>query len=299
MEASSACSHKVRRSVAPVAVGACVWLVMPAQAFAKALVRFIHAVPGVGKADVTVDGRKVGAIGFGRATGFASVRSGAIDWALSGGGKTLAKGRTTVGRGAYDVVVLQHDSGVRLGVYRSRAGKPGTALVRVIHAAPELGSPQLTVDGKVAVKSLAYTKATPYVPLSAGAHSLGAKRPQGASPMLSSAQLTVQNGRSYSAVVVGTRGQRVRVIGLVDRGGPRTGGAGHGTAPSGDFSAGRPSTVVVKPGDSLWVIARRLLGRRASNAAIERRLQSIYAANASRIGTGNPNLIFPGTRLQV
>jgi Domain of unknown function (DUF4397)/LysM domain len=296
-------SRVLRRGVAPVVVGACVWMVMPAQAFAKAVVRFVHAVPGVGKAEVSVnDGsglEKVGAIGFGQATGFHSVRSGAFHWSLSGGGKTLAKGTTTVGNGAYDLVVLEQNSQVKLGVYKAQGGKPGTALVRVIHAAPELGSPELTVDGKVAVKSLAYTKATPYVPLAAGTHNLGANRPGDKTPLVSSAHLTVQNGKSYSAVVVGTRGQRVRVVALLDRGGSAAPGTGRTSVVSGAHSASGRSTVVVRPGDSLWLIARRLTGPQASNEAVEEKLLSIWDANSGRIGTGDPNLIFPGTRLVV
>jgi Domain of unknown function (DUF4397)/LysM domain len=295
-------SRVLQRSVASAAVGACVWMVMPAEAFAKAVVRFVHAVPGVGKAEVSVnDGsgpEKVGAIGFGQATGFHSVRSGAFQWSLSGGGKTLAKGTTTVGNGAYDLVVLEQNSQVKLGVYKARGGKPGTALVRVIHAAPELGSPELTVDGKVAVKSLAYTKATPYVPLAAGTHNLGADRPGDKTPLVSSAHLTVQNGESYSAVVVGTRGQRVRVVPLLDRGGPAH-GTGRTSVVSGAHSTSGRSIVVVKPGDSLWSIARRLIGPQASNEAVEHKLLSIWDANFRRIGTGDPNLIFPGTRLAV
>jgi hypothetical protein len=296
-------SRVLKRSVASAAIGACVWMVMPAEAFAKAIVRFVHAVPGVGKAEVSInDGsglEKVGAIGFGQATGFRSVRSGAFQWSLSGGGKTLAKGTTTVGNGAYDLVVLEQNSQVKLGVYKARGGKPGTALVRVIHAAPELGSPELTVDGKVAVKSLAYTKATPYVPLAAGTHNLGADRPGDKTPLVSSAHLAVQNGKAYSAVVVGTRGQRVRVVPLLDRGGSSAHAAGRTSVVSGEHSTSGRSIVVVKPGDSLWSIARRLIGPQASNEAVEQKLLSIWDANFRRIGTGDPNLIFPGTRLAV
>jgi nucleoid-associated protein YgaU len=277
-------------------------MVMPAEALAKAVVRFVHAVPGVGKAEVSVsDGsglEKVGAIGFGQATGFHSVRSGAFHWSLSGGGKTLAKGTTTVGNGAYDLVVLEQDSQVKLGVYKARGGKPGTALVRVIHAAPEFGSPQLTVDGKVAVKSLAYTKATPYVALPAGSHKLGAERQGGSTPLVS-ATLPVADGKSYSVVVVGTRGQKVRVIPLLDRGGPSAQNTGRTSVVSGAHSTSAHSIVVVRPGDSLWSIARRLSGSQASNEAVEEKLLSIWDANSGRIGTGDPNLIFPGTRLVV
>ena len=300
MEALLRRSRILQRSVAPLVLGTCVWLTLPAQAFAKAVVRFVHAVPGVGQATVTVnDGsgaQQVGKVAFGQSTRWSSVRSGAFRWSLAGGGKTLATGTTTVGNGAYDLVVLEQGSGVRLGVYKAEAGTPGTSLVRVIHAAPELGSPQLTVDGKVAVKSLAYTKATPYVQMTPGMHALGADRPGSSTPVVSMSGMTVQAGKSYSAVVIGTRGQRVRIVTLVDRGAPLVRARRPVSSAAG---SGGGSTVVVRTGDSLWSIASRLAGPDASGAAIERRLVSIWDANEERIGTGDPNLVFPGTVLTV
>ncbi|MGE5635844.1 MAG: LysM peptidoglycan-binding domain-containing protein [Nocardioidaceae bacterium] len=54
---------------------------------------------------------------------------------------------------------------------------------------------------------------------------------------------------------------------------------------------------IVRPGDTLWSIARRLLGRRASPAAIASLVDRIWRLNADAIGTGDPDLINPGTRL--
>jgi LysM repeat protein len=278
-------------------------LLIPAQALAKALIRFIHAVPGVGKATVQInDGSgnvDIGSIGFGQVTPWHSVRSGSFQWALQGGGKTLVKGTSTVGNGAYDIVVLDKSSGVTLGIYKARAGKPGTSLVRVIHAAPELGSPELTVDSKEAVKSLAFTQATPYVSLSPGVHTLGAMKPGGKVSLVSGGRVTLASGVAYSAIVVGSRGQRVRVVAVVDRGAPLTRSGSSGSAGSSGSSSSNssPGSVVVKPGDSLWSIARSLLPSGASNVAIEHKVVAIWDANAKRIGTGDPNLIFAGTRL--
>jgi nucleoid-associated protein YgaU len=283
-------------------------LLIPAQALANALIRFIHAVPGVGKAKVQInDGSgnvDIGSIGFGQVTPWHSIRSGSFQWVLKGGGKTLVAGTSTVGNGAYDIVVLDKSSGVGLGIYKARAGKSGTSLVRVIHAAPELGSPELTVDSKEAVKSLAFTQATPYVSLAPGPHTLGAMKPGGTASLVSGGRVTLSPGVAYSAIVVGSRGQRVRVVAVVDRGAPLTrsgssgsaGSSGSSSSSSGSSSTGSGS-VVVKPGDSLWSIARKLLPSGASNAAIEHKVVAIWGANAKRIGTGDPNLIFSGTRL--
>lgn len=57
-------------------------------------------------------------------------------------------------------------------------------------------------------------------------------------------------------------------------------------------------TVVVRPGDSLWSIARRDLGPAASDHAVASCWHAIYAANRSRIGP-DPDLVRPGQRLHL
>jgi nucleoid-associated protein YgaU len=52
-----------------------------------------------------------------------------------------------------------------------------------------------------------------------------------------------------------------------------------------------PKTYTVKPGDSLWAIAKRILGDGS-------RWKEIYNANTSVIGK-NPNLIYPGQVLRI
>jgi Domain of unknown function (DUF4397)/LysM domain len=292
-----------KRSLAPLVPAVCVWLVWPAQSFARALVRFVHGFPGVGRAIVNVDdgtgSQDVGTIGFAQSTAWHSIRSGRFRWTLEGGGKKLASGSATLGNGAYDIVVLERGMRVWLGIYKAKGGKAGTSLVRVIHGAPELGAPELTVDGKQAVKSLAYRQATPYVALPGGTHTLGAMRPGDSTPLVSGAHMSVMPGKAYSAIVLGTRGQRVRVVSLLDRGAPLARKPASKPASAGTGSSGHSQTVVVRPGDSLWVIARRLVGAKASNAAVERKLVAIWNLNEGRIGTGDPNLIFPGTPLKL
>jgi nucleoid-associated protein YgaU len=54
---------------------------------------------------------------------------------------------------------------------------------------------------------------------------------------------------------------------------------------------------VVQPGDSLWSIAKRLLGRDASAGRIAREVNRLWSLNRSRIATGDPDLLRVGTRL--
>jgi nucleoid-associated protein YgaU len=55
----------------------------------------------------------------------------------------------------------------------------------------------------------------------------------------------------------------------------------------------------VRPGDSLWSIARRVLEPQASAGRIAREVNRLWELNQARIGTGNPSLIHVGTVLDL
>jgi nicotinate-nucleotide--dimethylbenzimidazole phosphoribosyltransferase len=62
--------------------------------------------------------------------------------------------------------------------------------------------------------------------------------------------------------------------------------------------AGRGDRVhVVEPGESLWSIARDLLGEGASTARIAREVNRLWELNSERMRTGDRNLLLVGTRL--
>jgi nucleoid-associated protein YgaU len=294
-------------------VGFCVLLLWPAQSFARALIRFVHAVPGVGTATVEVNAgngeQNVGSIGFGQVTKFAGVRSGSFRWTLKGGGKVLATGTSTVGSGDYDIAIVDNptNSGVKLNVYRSASAKPGTSLLRMIHAAPELGAPMFMLDMHTLASRLPYTRATPYFSIMPGVYRLSAMKPwlmkPGDPTLLNAKGVRFSPGVAYTAITVGSRGQRVRVVRLVDRGAPLTRPVSLTKmvkpAAMNDSSMGSSGSVMVQPGDSLWSIASRLVGPSASNAEIHAKLVAIWNMNVQRIKTGDPNLIFAGTRLML
>lgn len=71
---------------------------------------------------------------------------------------------------------------------------------------------------------------------------------------------------------------------------------------AGDKPAGgrnSASTYVVEPGQSLWMIAQRLSAEPASIAQIAFEVGRLWQLNTERIGTGNPDLIFPGQQLRL
>jgi len=56
---------------------------------------------------------------------------------------------------------------------------------------------------------------------------------------------------------------------------------------------------IVRPGESLWSIASDLLGDRASVARVAREVNRLWQLNDDRIGSGNPDLLYAGTRLRL
>jgi nucleoid-associated protein YgaU len=54
---------------------------------------------------------------------------------------------------------------------------------------------------------------------------------------------------------------------------------------------------VVQRGESLWSIAKDVLGDDASVARIAREVNRLWELNSERIGTGEPDLVIPGTRI--
>lgn len=59
-----------------------------------------------------------------------------------------------------------------------------------------------------------------------------------------------------------------------------------------------PAVVIVRPGDSLWLIARRLLPERAADSAVAQAVLQLHTRNRSAVGA-DPDLIRPGQRLEV
>ena len=56
---------------------------------------------------------------------------------------------------------------------------------------------------------------------------------------------------------------------------------------------------VVRPGESLWAIAERLLGDDASTAEIADEVARLWTLNRDRIASGYANLIVAGTKLKL
>ncbi len=203
-------------------------------AAAATQVKFLHALPGGPPADLTVDGgggptATLSGIGFGKASDTKAGPAGAVTVTLTAGGKTLASAKETLADGGRYTIVAEKGSGSkpRFEVYRAGKAVAGKALVRAVHAAPELGRVAMTLSGR-GWGTVDYGQGTAYKPADPGSYDLAAAMPDSKSPLVSLKGVTATAGTAVTAYAVGSGGERTRFVVVQDAvaapaGAPETG----------------------------------------------------------------------------
>lgn len=197
----------------------------PARAADQATVRLMHAVPGAGAAELAVasggERTPVGSpVRFGRAGEAQAVPSGSTKLLVTPDGEraSVASASQRLESGArYTAVAMLGEDGPTLRVLRDGAAAPGVARVRMVHAAPELGEPDVRLDGRLVAKAARYEEVTDYLPLTPGSYDLSARRPSGeGDALLSQPGIPLVAGTAATAYVVGSRGERTRAVLVAD-----------------------------------------------------------------------------------
>lgn len=188
----------------------------PAAAWADASVRFVHAVPGAASAELVVKGGpQVGSdVEFGQVTSYVGVSAGSHELSLRSGTKPLAVTNVDLTNGKrYTVVAMPQGKKVQLRPYTDGSAADAKARLRLVHAAPELGSPDVRLDGQALAEKVSYTEATPYLTVSPGTHMLEVTKPGngGGRPVVSK-QVPLSAGSASTALLVGTRGEPTRIV---------------------------------------------------------------------------------------
>ena len=175
-------------------------------------VRFVHAVPGVGDATVSVNGTVIGTAGFGEASEQATVPSGTDSFEVSapGGVKVTAEQDLAPGR-SYLAVAMKTDKSAEIRFFQDRDAKAGVARLRMIHAAPELGGANLMLDDKVVAKDASYTDATDYLQLDPGDYRVTVANPKNDETVVAGTA-SLAAGTSDTALVVGSQGEVAKVM---------------------------------------------------------------------------------------
>src|SRR3954471_1957990 len=251
-------------------------LVSAGPAFASASVRVVYAVPGGSPATlkVSVDGpaQSTAPVSFGTVSAPLQVDPGSATFTAAPAGsaaKPLAEADEKLKDGrSYIVVALAKESGegAELHVYPANEPGKGKAIVRAIHAAPELGDPDVKVDDRVIAESLKYGEATDYVDVPPGAAEVSVTRAGGKGGALATKPgVPLTAGTATTAVIVGSRGEPTKVLTISERTAAPAGAPAPGCGGLARDAGGPPRALVAllfamvaaSLGAGAWVMAGR------------------------------------------
>jgi Domain of unknown function (DUF4397) len=203
-----------------------------ASALASSRIRLVNARGGADEVrlEVSVGGQtsSVGdATAFGRVGDPVSVPSGDATLSLEDGGsaeqeKTLAEGAS------YTIVALPRgESDLAIQILRNGTAIPREAKLRIVHAAPELGTPDFRLGDRTIAQGLGFRDATKYVTVDPGTYTLAVTRPDGGDPVFKR-RVSLAAGTATTVVAAGSGGSPQRLIEVDDAtvtpaGAPHTG----------------------------------------------------------------------------
>ena len=203
-----------------------------ASALAVTKVRLIDARAGspalklvvkVGSASMSA-----GEASFGQVAPYASAPAGSAQLEVTGPGVSAQATQQLADGARYSAVVLAKGSrGYSLMVYKDGAAKAGSARLRVLHAAPELGAPDIKLGNRTIAEAVHFRSASPYLTVAPGSYTLSVTRP-GGSQAIFSKSISLSAGVATTAVLAGSGGARERLIVATDdtkapAGAPETG----------------------------------------------------------------------------
>jgi hypothetical protein len=209
-----------------------------ASAFATAKVRLVNARPGSQAVSLKiVEGSSApptfGDAAYGQVTPYVKVPPGSAQIAISGlppsanASKAQVTQQLEDGHNYTAIALALGSKGFQIQVYKDGRARGKKARLRVIHAAPELGSPNVRLGQRTIAEKLAFKEATPYLSMAPGSYALSIVRP-GSSSAVFTKQVSLSAGAATTAIVAGSGGAPTMVISATDdtktpAGAPETG----------------------------------------------------------------------------
>lgn len=186
-------------------------------AASQAQVRFVHAVPGVGNAELSVGGTAVGSARFGQSTDFAVVPAGEQEASLAVPGVGEIKSDVRLeDASAYTIVAMPKGKSAELKLFADGSPTAGKARLRIIHASAELGMPNAMLNGETVAEMLEFGAATPYWTVAPGTYDLEIQDPKSGDDVMDPQNVALSAGTSWTGVVVGGGGEKARTLLLSD-----------------------------------------------------------------------------------
>ncbi len=149
---------------------------------------------------------------FGQVTPYASVPAGVVRIRLAGASQQAEVGASLVDGKRYTVVALAKGEGTTLKMFQDAEEEGGSARLRVIHAAGELGAPDVRLGKRAIAEKLRFAAATEYASVGPGSYDLRLTKPGGKGAPLVSRRITLSAGSATTAIIAGSGGEETRVI---------------------------------------------------------------------------------------
>lgn len=194
-----------------------------ASALGAAQVRFVHAVPGAGAAQLNASEGGVTrtiatGVGFGEIGAYAEVPAGNVVFeARRPGGGLLAAIEERVKNGAHYTVVAIGNGEATLALIRDASARAGEARLRVVQAASELGEVDVRLGSRKVASLFGFEDVAPYAAVDPGTYELRITRPDDGSELATAGGVALSAGTSSTAFIIGTSGERLQIITDTDR----------------------------------------------------------------------------------
>lgn len=234
--------------------------------FSRSSIRVWHNSPDAPAVDVIVNGQTaLSNVPYGTASSYLPLPAGTYDVRVNvaGTSTTVFSGPVTLARGeSYTAVALGSvaGTGAPFGVQVLRDATSG-ALLRVLHASPNVGAVTVFVNGQIAVRRLATQRWTGYLPLDPGTYNVAiapAGRPIGQAVLRG--RITVSDKTRYTALARGLAGAARNKLELALQ-------RDIATAPAGNASVRVWHLSPDAPRVDIWVNGRKTLSRVAYKQA--------------------------------
>ena len=190
------------------------------EALAATEVRILHAVPGAPAAELQVEGAEGPAatlppVGFGEASDYSRAQAGPVTATVLVDGRPLAGATEIEGDGRYTLVASVEGGTETVTLYEDGQAVEGKSRWRMVHAATELGTVEVVLDGR-RIGELDRGDATDYSTIEPGGYTIGARRPGEERALVERPDVSLVAGTAQTAYLIGSGGEPTRFTVLQD-----------------------------------------------------------------------------------
>lgn len=192
----------------------------------NASLKAVHLSPGADAVDIFVDGeRAAGSIGFGESTGSIQLEAGEHEISIVPAGADAGDAETSTSLNfqkdrSYIVVARNYGSFMEVDALNTSRTTPASkkARLRMAHFSPDLLEVDILIENSnsYSTNSMAYRETSNYISTTPGNYTITVKNSRNIREIFTD-DISVHNGRIYTAFVSGTSSRGFQIVLLTER----------------------------------------------------------------------------------